>query len=275
MGINGERAKVLITVKASPQPSAKYGDTVCVAGLRIDEEPHRWVRLYPVPFRWLASGSQFAKYDIIDVEITRRRQDSRAESYVPDTQSIRVVEHLDDWNDRVPYMNLLPTTTTCKLMRDAEQDHAAPSLGMVHVRSLEGFTLEDHPGWSPAEEAKIAQAMMTSELDLFGTAAQPAQLRAPRLKLRYRYFCEDARCPSHQGLNLDWELTALQNRNRGESMARLGEIVEDRFVRMMFEERRLTSFFMGNFEAAIKRAKFSVLGTYYPPRGVASKVPLF
>jgi hypothetical protein len=275
VGINGERARVLITVKASPQPSAKYGDTVCVAGLRIDVEPHTWVRLYPVPFRWLESSSQFSKYDVIDLQMNRRRQDSRSESYVPDTQSIEVVQHLDDWSDRGPYMNTLSTTTTCRLMRDAERDHAAPSLGMVHVKKLLGFELEDHPGWTPSEEAKIAQAMMTSELDLFGTNAQPARLRSPRLKLRYRYLCEEAGCLGHQGLNLDWELTALQNRHRGEPISRLREIVEDRFVRMMFEERRLTSFFMGNFEAAIKRSKFSVLGTYYPPRGVASEVPLF
>lgn len=275
MGINGEQARVLITVKASPQPSAKYGDTVCVAGLRIDTESPHWVRLYPVPFRWLESGSQFVKYDIIDLQIKRRLQDSRVESYMPDTQSIQVVEHLDDWSDRGPYINTLSTTTTCRLMRDAERDHAAPSLGMVHVRDLVGFELDAHPGWTPAEEAKIAQAMMTSELDLFGTRSQPARLRPPRLKLRYRYVCEESGCPSHQGLNLDWELTALQNRHHGESLARLREVVEDRFVRVMFEERRLTSFFMGNFEAAIKRAKFSVLGTYYPPRGVASAVPLF
>jgi len=276
MGIAWERARVLVTVKASPQPSAKYGDTVCVAGLRIDEAPHRWIRLYPVPFRWLSSSSQFSKFDIIDVTVNRRAQDSRTESFVPDTQSIEVVEHLDGWDARAPYMNLLPTTTTCRLMSEAERDHAAPSLGVVRVASLEGYALEDHPGWTAEEEAKIAKAMMSSELDLFGTNATPAtKLRAPRLKLRYQYKCQEPECPTHQGLNLDWEVTALQNRHHRESLDRLREIVEDKFIRQMFEDRRQTSFFMGNFEAPFKRAKFSVLGTYYPPLTVASKVPLF
>ncbi|CAM3719201.1 hypothetical protein E4A47_04460 [Micrococcus flavus] len=31
-------ARVLITVKATPQPSQKYGDTVCVAGIRLRED---------------------------------------------------------------------------------------------------------------------------------------------------------------------------------------------------------------------------------------------
>ena len=37
----GERAEVLITVKASPEPSEAHGDTVCVAGVRLDVTPHR------------------------------------------------------------------------------------------------------------------------------------------------------------------------------------------------------------------------------------------
>lgn len=33
--IQPEHAKVLILVKASPEPSEKYGDTVCMAGIRV------------------------------------------------------------------------------------------------------------------------------------------------------------------------------------------------------------------------------------------------
>ncbi len=35
MAIIGEQARVLVTVKTSPRPSATYGDTVCVAGIRL------------------------------------------------------------------------------------------------------------------------------------------------------------------------------------------------------------------------------------------------
>lgn len=64
--------RVLVTVKASPQPSTAYGDTVCVAGTLLDGPP-RWIRLYPVPFRYLEGNSQFAKYDIIEVQFCLRR----------------------------------------------------------------------------------------------------------------------------------------------------------------------------------------------------------
>lgn len=275
MGIEGERARILITVKAAPQPSAKYGDTVCVAGVRVDTDSHPWVRLYPVPFRWLDADSQFSKYDIVEVSMRRRNQDSRSESYVPDTQSIRVLQHLDGWEQRAPIINNVARTTTCRLMRDAEISHASPSLGKVSVAELIGFTLDEHPGWSVEEQAKIDQSMAAGEIDVFGTAAQPARLRAPRLKLRYRYRCEEDRCPGHFGQNLDWELRAFQNRFYSEPIERLKARVEDRFVETMFSSHRATSFFLGNFEAAIKRGKFSVLGVYWPPAGVASQLTLF
>jgi hypothetical protein len=44
---------VLVLVKATPQPSRQYGDTVCVAGADMNADPLRWVRLYPVPFRYM------------------------------------------------------------------------------------------------------------------------------------------------------------------------------------------------------------------------------
>lgn len=43
--------RVLITVKAAPNPSATYGETVCVAGLRLDLDAAGWVRHYPINFR--------------------------------------------------------------------------------------------------------------------------------------------------------------------------------------------------------------------------------
>lgn len=275
MVVNGERARILVTVKAAPQPSAKYGDTVCVAGIRVDTGEHDWVRLYPVPFRWLDANSQFGKYDIVELFMRRRTQDSRKESYVPHTQSIRVSQHLDGWEERTPFINDVALTTTCRLMREAETDHAAPSLGMVSVAELIDFTLEEHPGWSAEEQAKIDRSMAAGEMDVFGTSTQPTKLRAPRVKLRYRYRCHEERCPGHFGQNLDWELRAFQNRFHSDSIGRLKERVEQRFVDMMFSPKRSTSFFMGNFEAAIKRSKFSVLGVYWPPAGVASKVTLF
>jgi hypothetical protein len=41
----------MITVKTYPNPSETYGETVCVAGVRLDRGRPEWIRLYPVKFR--------------------------------------------------------------------------------------------------------------------------------------------------------------------------------------------------------------------------------
>ena len=60
-----ETKTILITVKAYPSPSRKYGETVCCAGIDIDTA--RWIRLYPIPFRDLDTSQKFKKYTIIRV----------------------------------------------------------------------------------------------------------------------------------------------------------------------------------------------------------------
>jgi hypothetical protein len=62
--------RVVITVKAAPNPSERYGETVCVAGLRLDSDHGGWVRLYPINFRELDDDSSFKK--AINVAPSRR-----------------------------------------------------------------------------------------------------------------------------------------------------------------------------------------------------------
>ena len=52
-----ETKQVLITVKAYPNRSKKYGETVCVAG--VDMHTHQWIRLYPIPYRDLEKEKKF------------------------------------------------------------------------------------------------------------------------------------------------------------------------------------------------------------------------
>ncbi|MBX3194732.1 MAG: hypothetical protein KF727_06485 [Microbacteriaceae bacterium] len=276
MQVRSETARVLITVKASPQPSAKYGDTVCVAGIRVDKGRADWIRLYPLPFRWMGVEQQFRKFDLIDLEVRRETKDTRPESFRPDIDTIKIVGHLDDWKDRQPIMSRVPRTSTCVLSAAGSDHHDAPSLGMVAVRSLNRVVIESFAGWSDAQKVRIAAAANLAPLDLFGDAAQtPPELKPPRFVVRYEYRCDADSCPGHTGQVLDWELTALQGRMHRDSDEVVRTSIEERFHARMFAPGRQTSFFMGNFEDARKRGSFSVLGVYYPPEAVASAVSLF
>jgi len=276
MQVRAETVRVLITVKASPQPSKTYGDTVCVAGIRVDGGRADWIRLYPLPFRWMGVEQQFRKFDLIDLEVRRATKDTRPESYRPDVDTIKVVKHLDDWKDRQPVMSKIARTSTCVLSAEASRHHGAPSLGMVTVRSLERVRIEPFGGWSEAQQGRIAAAADLTPLALFGDLGKtPPELRAPRFIVRYEYHCTADNCSGHVGQVLDWELTALQGRHHRDPDHVVKAAIEEKFHRQMFAAGKRTSFFMGNFEDARKRGSFSVLGIYYPPEGVASSVRLF
>lgn len=266
MRIEAERARVLITVKATPQPSGKYGDTVCVAGVRMDGPAPAWIRLYPIAFRYLGDDAQFTKYDIIELDVRRRDGDTRRESFTPEEGSWRKVGHLPPWKSRHEVLRDLPSTTTCALIRAARRDHSAPSLGLVYPREVLGLKFSAHDPWTAEQLQKMIGRMEREASALIPAGPIPSVLVAPRFKVQYQYLCEEPSCTSHVGRILDWELTSLQNRNNRESDQGLKQIITDKFLTMMFDRKREAGLFLGNFELATRRANFSVLGVYYPKR---------
>lgn len=256
MRVEGERAQVLVTVKATPQPSASYGDTSCVAGVRIDGDEPSWIRLYPIAFRWLNGESQFAKYDVIELEVRRRDADTRKESYSPAQDSWHKINHLRPGNSRHQVIGRLPVTTTCELMSAASADPAATSLGLVYPTDVDRLEFEPHPKWTPEQLAKMHDRILKESTALIPMSGSiPSVLKEPAFKVRYRYRCESTGCRGHQGRILDWELTALQNRLRHDGKDVKAGVTE-KFLDQMFAADRRTGFYMGNFELAARRGKF-------------------
>ena len=74
-----KKEKVFIVVKTYPTISQKYIETVCTAGFREDGS---WIRLYPIPFRFLQKEQRYKKYQWIEAELVRNdKYDPRPESY--------------------------------------------------------------------------------------------------------------------------------------------------------------------------------------------------
>jgi hypothetical protein len=264
MRVQGERAQVLITVKATPQPSSSYGDTSCVAGVRIDGDKPRWIRLYPIAFRWLSDDAQFKKYNVIDIEVRRKDSDGRRESYSPTQDSWAVVKNLPPWKARHNVIGQLEPTTTCSLMKAASADGTAPSLGLVYPTDIDRLEFEPHPKWTPDQLAKMQQRIDKEAHALIPMSGSiPSILKEPEFTVRYRYRCASPTCNGHQGRILDWELTSLQNRLRYEHKD-VKRGVTEKFLDQMFATGRRSGFYMGNFELAARRGKFSVLGVYWP-----------
>ena len=191
-----ERARVLITVKASPEPSEKYGDTVCVAGVRLDAGPPSWIRLYPVPLRWMASDQQFHKYEIINVDLLPAVNDKRQESYRIVIESVeREASVLRGTRARGAILEPLVGPTMCELRAGVVDNPNATSLGLVRPKKVKSVKVFRAPGWTPAQQAKIDQALRREAL--FGEATPP-ELKAPRFIAKYHYDCESPGCPGHE-----------------------------------------------------------------------------
>lgn len=270
-----QRVSVLVTVKASPQPSRTYGDTVCVAGIALDDDgtPQQLIRLYPVPFRSMAGERQFKKYQRITVTTSVNPKDGRPESRRIDAESLVLRETIPPWAQRVPYVEPFVTEDMCAVLEAVRGDLNAPSLAVIRPLRIDGLDVEPNPGWSPAQQASLDAWM--SQPDLFGEKASREILEAPRFKARYRYACHAVRCRGHRQGVLDWELTALQRHVAGDSDAVAIDKIRRRFLDEMCKPSQSTAFFVGNQENPRKRATFSVLGTYYPKASEAGALPLF
>ena len=254
-------ARVLVVVKASPQPSRRYGDTVCVAGLELTDGPPRWRRLYPVPFRYLDGEAQFRKYDVLDVRLRDASPDKRPESRKIDVSGIRTTQNLASWQDRARVIGQVRDPTMCRLVRNARTDLNAQSLAAVTPRGIDGLDFEPHPGWSPIERAKLDEYRRQG--DLFDAGPVRA-LEAPRLVVKLRYRCTEPGCEGHAQRIIDWELTALQSRYRQQTRDELERVITRNFLEIPFGDGREPRIFVGNQEDPRRRAAFTVLGLYYP-----------
>ncbi|MGX5694481.1 hypothetical protein ACWKWA_15130 [Dermacoccus abyssi] len=259
----GTRAthRVLITVKAAPNPSEKSGETVCVAGVRVaDHGPIGWIRLYPLNLRNLPSGTaSFKKYDIITVDCVRANE-PRTESWKPNVQSIRVNRFLPPWEARRPFVDPMIRSSMCEIFGHA-LDPGAPSLGLVAPMSVSDLVIERHPGWSVIEQRKIdAYANQYSLLP--GDDRTP--LEAPRFKGFYKWTCLQKGCRGHRQQVLDWEFVALQRKHRDDSEEALRRALRERFLDQICRPENDVAFYVGN--QAKRHQTFSILGVYYPRR---------
>jgi hypothetical protein len=250
------RMRVLITVKAAPVPSTNYGETVCVAGLRLDSEHEGWVRLYPINFRHIESNHVFRKYDVVTVD-ARPASEGRSESWRPAISSLTVEAHLDKWDERMLYLGPYSGDTMCDLNA---RSGGGPSLGLVRAREVLDLVVTEHDGWKAEEQAKIDAYMAQGEL--FDGGRPKTALEPPPYRAAYRWICPDLRCKGHlQGI-LDWEIVAFQ-RNISEQQVVPAQI-RRRWLDEICRPANDVYFYVGN--QAKRRNVFSVLGVVYPRR---------
>ncbi len=126
---------ILITVKAYPNPSKKYQETVCVAGIVLNKG---FIRLYPINYRLLPNEKRFEKYEIINVDIVKHN-DKRPESYRPNFNIFKKVRNLStkydrSWSERKNILLKFVDESMCDIQ--SKQQHHGKSLGFFKPKEI-------------------------------------------------------------------------------------------------------------------------------------------
>lgn len=161
--------RILIVTKTYPSISQKYRETVCTAGVLLDDldRPLGWVRLYPIPYRLLENDRKFKRWSIIQASIERNTKDSRLESYRIDIDSI-VVEREVDTSDSWRYRKELILRPSLQFPSTEAIKSQGRSLGLIKPLEITKCYYElDAEDWTPAQKRVLNQeSLFEKPLDL-------------------------------------------------------------------------------------------------------------
>ena len=203
------KKRILITVRTYPTPARNGVEVSCTAGITEEGE---WIRLFPVPYRFLAYDRRFTKYQLIEVDV-QRSSDPRPESYRINPDSIKILEQplstKNYWSARKDRVFPLRANSLCELQRLRDQN-GHPTLGLFKPKEV-SFRLqpEDNPDWTPNELERLSQSSFFDNT--------PSQLleKVP-YKFYYRFRCDDRRCNLHNLSCTDWEMGESYRKWRNE-----------------------------------------------------------
>lgn len=252
-----QQKRVLVTVKTYPTPARKGIEVSCTAGINEDGQ---WIRLFPMPFRFLEGKRQFKKYQWLEVAVAKASSDPRPESYHVDVDSIRVLgEPLPTssaWRARKEIILPLLAPSLCHLVRTRKE--TGMTLGIFRPKQIKELIIkpEEVPIWTRDELAILSQASFFDRKPL-------KLLEKIPYKFIYSFICDDPECTGHRLSITDWEVGQSYRSWR----ERYGDQWERPF-RQRYETEMMqkydTHFFVGTLRAHPDR--WIIVGLFYPPR---------
>jgi len=252
------KKQILVTVKAYPNPSKKYSETVCCAG--VDLSNNNLVRLYPIPYRDLDNEKKFKKYSIIEVDCWKAKDDARPESLKVYPDSIKIIDRLNtkhNWQKRKEIVLRSQIKSMCEIYKDAKEHDL--SLGVIKPAKISFDWKKQSPSNAQARNACYAQLS-------FFNKYKDAIEEIP-YNFYYTFYCaEDDNCPGHKLSIIDWEIGQAYRSWRAQykdEKVCLNKI-KQKWEEITDDKKRDVHFFVGNMQRF--RDIFMVLGVFYPPR---------
>jgi hypothetical protein len=248
--------RVLITVRTYPVPSRQSIEVSCTAGITSDGD---WIRLFPIPYRFLALDQRFSKYQWIDVAVTRPRDDPRPESYRLRADSIQIGQSVgttNGWRARKDLIFPLRRGSLCEIVR--ERRMGGPTLGFFRPAAISRLTIRaaKPPDWTTQQRTDLSRQLLAFE------RTPAATLDKIPFDFLYRFRCNDPSCNGHNISCTDWEMAEAFRRWR----TQYGDSWESKF-RETFERDMIsrfeTHFFVGNMHQ--HQDSWLIVGLFYPP----------
>jgi hypothetical protein len=189
---------VLITVRTYPVPSHKGIEVSCTAGI-TDEG--KWIRLFPVPYRFLDADKRFQKYQWIKVSTIKAQNDRRPESFKLNVDSIEIGESVsasNGWRDRRGFIGPLIQESLCQIQM-ARNSAGYPTLGIFRPKIKRLLIEATDVEWTPQQLSDLKQRLLFNE--------NPSQtLEKIPFNFRYEFSCSHMGCPGHSLSCMDWEM---------------------------------------------------------------------
>jgi hypothetical protein len=276
-----ERKHILIWGKTRPELSRHHKETVCTGGVFADTK--RFVRLYPIPLRFLDDEAVFKKYQWIEADVRKAARDARPESYNIRCDTITVGETIPtdkgDWSRRAAWITEPPGhifQSVEALQSVREKD--GTSIGMVKPLELTDFLAEPYPEAERNEFwAKYRSILEQQDLPFDTQEERTVQmLPPPELRFQLKFRCDDPACTKGHCFSVfDWEVDALYNRLRrqGGTANEARDKVLDKLRGDVCGAGKDTYFFLGNIAAHPNR--FTIVGLWYPKQQAHRQRGLF
>lgn len=267
--------KLLITVTTYPLPSRSYDELVCTAGVT---EAGDWIRIYPVPLQFLKGLRQDGKvksykYTWIELDLKKRTDDFRPESYSPYDYSFKDFSvHGDigtnnNWAERKQFCTKNVYTNLKKLIEDSKSPTNI-SLATFKPNEFISFDIEeDEREWKKEWKEQINQLQIN-----FGEPDKSIQRELiSKIPYKFYYKFKDSQGTISRLMIEDWEIGALywnclKSADGNESIAL--QKVRDQYETNFLKNKDIYLFLGSTKEWHMRRAKnpFVIIGVFYPKK---------
>lgn len=247
-----EEKEILITVKTYPHPQPQVKEVVCTAGIDRNGE---WIRLFPIPFRYLDNYKKYKKYQWISVT-TKRATDHRKESFTPRLDTLKIISDVADWDDKC---KIVLSTIVYKSMDELQMARKQTGISLCTFKpsTIDDITCKKGDiDWNPKQREIMRQQFLGEEIK---------KIEKIPYEFRYKFTCIDKDCKGHEVLITDWELGALYLKVKANfSEEDTVRLIKQKFLGDLCSPKRDTYFYLGT---TIRHPQnWIVLGVFSPPK---------